>query len=252
MITHVPFLFLSTLLTAARAAKFQLPAGMSCPPPILTSYYELQHYCPYPYVGMDENSANCKDINRVSVCGGKIDNTLDPPPCSQNIASCDAYFDVCAKEPGGGFDGSSKAYCGEEFGYPNTFVCWNKQDDQWCQGHVEVEGGATQEPPSTATSPNNDNAGEGGVEQISYDPPEEISETGGGSAFIEESSVEAELATFVEEESQGKNGMEMLFVYVGIALLVTALAFVIRHNRRRQVQYSFDTGYRSVELSSMF
>jgi hypothetical protein len=248
MITRVPFLFLSTLLTAARAdtaKEFELPAGMSCPPPILTSYYELQHYCPNPYAGLYENTGSCKDVNKVSVCGGEIDTTLDPPPCSQNIASCDAYFDVCAQEPGRYASSKADAYCGENFDYPGKFVCWDKQDDRWCLGRVGVDGNGNQEPPSTVTSSNNNNAGEG-----VYDPPDEVNEMGGASAIAEESSVQAELTTLVEEESQGKNGM--LFVFVGIALLVAVLAFVIRY-RRRQVQYSFDDkSYLSVELSSMF
>ena len=112
------------------SGKVKPPQDFDCPPSVVSSSDELSYYCFHGWMSSG-NSYSCDWYGDI-VCHGTIDRNKDIPACHQpTLLDCseEQYFAVCAHEENAIIE---SMYCNAD----GTFTCWDKVDNQWCQGKI--------------------------------------------------------------------------------------------------------------------
>ena len=135
------------------------PDDFVCPPGnVVSSAEELDHHCAYgewfvsePTIAGAASDYACYDWEGNKLCEGIVDESIDVPTCHQpTISDCsnkDEYFSVCAFEDHAIVKGQTN--CNVQQG---TFSCWDKIDNRWCQGTIEMSAKSGESEPSSATT----------------------------------------------------------------------------------------------------
>jgi hypothetical protein len=142
-------------------------AGNYCPPKVVSSFEEIEHYCMHGNIGTFSDGRYKCDFDDQEDCTGTIDPSVVPACQASNIPSCEDeyYYEACTLEVGGTgtSDGNGADPDFIKFCSGGAFHCWDRRADQWCQGKVVPTFGSLEAPVCPSVIPSCDSLEQFGI-----------------------------------------------------------------------------------------